>query len=343
MKKRRYSFGSTESQLYLHTVILLFLLPTVWFGAAALGERQSYIETLDHANANAGHYALTIDGLMKQHVLIPDVVAICPCIDELLDSPGDNGLIAKVGEHLFKIAEAVSADAISLLDSSGVVLASSEWKAAEPSQPRKYGHRSYFREALANGRSREITAGAAADELGFYVARRVGARGSDRRGVIVLRDRLDSISNYLARASRLTGSEVLALTDERNVVVASSAPTWVLRPLFRIPEGRRADYLGNYPQIVLHRIPILDGIDAPPEEINGALVDIFDPYQGRFRIFRESLNGLGLSVDIFSPIEPWKDRAIRFGVAAVVLVLVVYFSIVQFIRRGNRWSAAHRP
>lgn len=332
--------GFGDAQVYVQAVLLLVLIPAVWLAATYFGERAEYRAARDAAQGDARLYGLAISGLLKQHEQIPNVAALCPCIEALLGDPGDPEKVDAVNRHLDAIAKAVAADTLYLLDRDGVALASSDWRSSSSVIARRYGHRNYFQQATQNGESRQITAGGSAAELGFYVGKRVHFPSAGLAGVIVLRDSLDSVSDYLARSSRVGGEAVLALTDSHDIVVAASALTWVLRPLLPIDDKVRGEIVRYYPRAVLNRLPVIDAPVTIGADNRETLVKLFDPYEGRYRVYRFPLRNLGLNVDIFAPVVGWQGTVMQYRIAGLALLVAGFLVWFWLARRRRRRGLA---
>lgn len=195
------------------TVLLASWLAGRWFAAQALGGVQRRAEV-----AVALHAASLRSDLEKFRTL-PFVLAQDPDVRGALSSRA-TAANASLNQKLETLAGEVRADAVYLVNSAGVTIAASNWRAPTSFVGQNYTFRPYFREALENGYAELYALGTVSGEPGLYLARRVdGPRGVV--GVIVVKVLFDAIEAEWAR-----GDERVFVTDERGVVLITSEPGW---------------------------------------------------------------------------------------------------------------------
>lgn len=174
----------------------------------SLGEQT----TID-ANLNT---ALLLAVLEKQRAL-PLVLSKDTALEAALE---DETAIASLNEKLEVLADGTQAAVIYLVGLDGVAIAASNWRDPLSFVGNDYEFRPYFQEALQDGGAEYFALGTVSHRPGLYISRRVdGPNGP--LGVIVVKLEFDRLENDWKNAGRPT-----FVTDERNIVLITSLPSW---------------------------------------------------------------------------------------------------------------------
>ncbi|MGU3401525.1 ATP-binding protein [Brucellaceae bacterium D45D] len=174
----------------------------------SLGEQT----TID-ANLNT---ALLLAVLEKQRAL-PLVLSKDRALEAALE---DETAIASLNEKLEVLADGTQAAVIYLVGLDGVAIAASNWRDPLSFVGNDYEFRPYFQEALKDGSAEYFALGTVSHRPGLYISRRVdGPNGP--LGVIVVKLEFDRLENDWKNAGRPT-----FVTDERNIVLITSLPSW---------------------------------------------------------------------------------------------------------------------
>lgn len=204
----------------------------VIFLAAWLTYRWSEIHDLAELQARANHrlelYANGLKSELDRFLYIPGIVELERDIFAVLETPSDPGPRQNANTYLERLSERTSAGVIYVLNGSGMVLASSNWRQPDSFVGMDFSYRPYFQAALRGERGHFFGVGTTSGQPGYYFSHPI-RRDGRIIGVAVVKFSLDG----LERAWGGDESRVL-LVDGNGVVIQSSDQAWkftALRPL----------------------------------------------------------------------------------------------------------------
>jgi PAS domain S-box-containing protein len=175
---------------------------------------------------------LGLSGVIARFQHVPFTVAQYPEVAALLHNSKDKTLTQKLNLHLQEVNDRVGAEALYLMDTTGLALASSNWSQPHTFVGDNYSYRLYFKDAMQR---REVgSTGAVDDGSGLYyaVGSSTGVPGlyiatpvrEDGRiiGVLAIKVSLREIE----KAWRRSG-EPISLVDQHGIIFLSSIEPWL--------------------------------------------------------------------------------------------------------------------
>lgn len=112
-------------------------------------ELQSRTEALRQA---AAANALGLRGIVEKHNFLPHAAARHPDVQQLLRTPSDAALQARVNAYFADLQSTTGAAALYLVDRAGLTLAASNWNLPSSFVGQSYRQRPYFEDALQGRR-----------------------------------------------------------------------------------------------------------------------------------------------------------------------------------------------
>ncbi len=128
--------------------------------------------------------------------------------------------IDPLNRKLETLAAGTQAAVIYLVGMNGAAIAASNWRQPDSFVGNDYKFRPYFHEALQNGGAEYFALGNVSHRPGLYISRRVDGPDGPL-GVIVVKLDFDGLEQDWRNTSRPT-----FVTDERNIVLITSLPSW---------------------------------------------------------------------------------------------------------------------
>lgn len=174
---------------------------------------------------------------------------------------------AALNARLARFAERTGAEAIYMMDATGLTVAASNHDAPDSFVGARYDFRPYFREAMAGRTGRHFAVGATTGRPGYFIAEPV-RDGDAIVGVLAVK-----VSFRPLEAAWADGDPVF-VTDAEGVVILSSDPVWRYR-LARPAAAqaiRRARAERRYGGAALEPLPLMDAAGwRLPQAAEGAI------------------------------------------------------------------------
>ncbi len=241
--------GGTNGQMrksVMSALIAIVALATLftYFGA------HRYFEQLETraASDRMELYLRSLNETLRQHQHMPFVLAGDPRYSSALE-PG--AVDPETNARLAQLATQAKLEAIYLMDASGVVLAASNAGLPNSFLGQNYGFRPYFKEAFAGQRSDYFAIGATSGRPGYFVAEPVAFASGTQQGVVAIKLDVSELQR-----SWESGAETVVAINKDDVVVLSSNPDWLYRPMDALTPDARQTILdsrqfGNEPLLEL--------------------------------------------------------------------------------------------
>ena len=215
-----------------------------FFGANRYFER---VETRAAANQMA-LYLRALNETLRQHQHLPFVLSRDPEYSDALDP---TAVDPSINTRLKEISDQAGLEAVYLMNSAGLVLASSNAGMPNSFLGQNYGFRPYFQEALSGQRSDYFAIGATSGRPGYFVAEPVTYASGTKKGVIAIK--LD-VSEFQRSWQKET--ETVLAVNKDGIVVLASKPDWLYRPIAELEPAKKTAILqsrqfGNEPLDVL--------------------------------------------------------------------------------------------
>lgn len=174
-------------------------------------------------------HARTVESEINKYTYLPSVLELESNVSALLNGPTPE-LRQKVNDYLEGLNRRSRSRAIYVLDTTGRVLATSNWRDADSYLGEDLSFRAYFQDAVRGLPGRFYGIGSTTGEPGYYLAHGLEEQGKIL-GVAVIKVQLEALEARWQRA-RLEAF----VSDENGIIILSSDPARRLksvRPLTR--------------------------------------------------------------------------------------------------------------
>ncbi|WP_341959566.1 ATP-binding protein [Pseudomonas sp. RC10] len=207
-------------------------------------------------------HARTVESEINKYNYLPSVLELESNVSDLLNDPSPE-LRSKVNDYLEGLNRRSRSRAIYVLDTTGRVLATSNWRDADSYLGEDLSFRAYYQDAIRGLPGRFYGIGSTTGEPGYYLAHGLEEKGKII-GVAVIKVRLEALEERWQRA-RLEAF----VSDENGIIILSSDPARRLksvRPLTPQIKERLARSLQYYwwplnELVPLERELISDGVE----------------------------------------------------------------------------------
>ena len=222
----------------------LILLLTIGLGVAGyLVSEHNGIRTLsDNGERQLELHARTVESEISKYTYLPSLLELEDSVSKLLTEP-DGDYRQTVNEYLEGLNRRSRSRAIFVLDTSGRVQATSNWRDVDSFLGEDLSFRAYFQDAVRGQPGRFYGIGSTTGEPGYYLAHGLEEHGKII-GVAVIKVRLEALEERWQRA-RLEAF----VSDENGIIILSSDPARRLksvRPLTPEVKERLARSLQYY-------------------------------------------------------------------------------------------------
>jgi two-component system sensor histidine kinase AauS len=205
----------------IRQVLLLPLILLLTFGLGYAGYRISEYNGI-RALSETGERQLELNGRaveseLNKYTYLPSLLELEHSVSELLNDP-ENGPRQAVNEYLEGLNRRSKSRAIYVLDTTGRVQATSNWRDADSYLGEDLSFRAYFQDAVRGQDGRFYGIGTTTGEPGYYLAHGLEEHGKII-GVAVIKVRMESLEERWQKA-RLESF----VSDENGIIILSSDP-----------------------------------------------------------------------------------------------------------------------
>lgn len=244
--------------------LLLAVWAAAWHWRLGVGEAQLQADGQARLAGEAGSLAQLFD----KHRHLPRLLALDPRLAETLRiaaatdaRPAQRDAAAdRANRHLAAVSQLVDLEASYLMDTSGRVLAASNWDRPSSFVGWRYTFRPYFQDAMATGSGVFYAVGVTTEAPGLFLSQAIRGPRGEVQGVVVVKISLAAVEQAWAAAS----TDALALADARGVLFLAARPDWRYRSLLPLSEGDRQALAGTrqYGRHGLQPLPALAPLQA---------------------------------------------------------------------------------
>jgi two-component system C4-dicarboxylate transport sensor histidine kinase DctB len=204
--------------------VMILILVTALF-AYRISEKQGFNQMRDEASHQLDILAAAIDSEVTRHASIPSAVELNPDVLALLRAPAErrDGLQATANRFLQKLNDHLGGPAIFVLDTTGRVVASSDWIFSDNLLGADLSNIPLFRDAVAGTPGRHYAVDNVRQEAGYFFALPIRDEQQEWKviGVAVVKSSLHELER------RWLGQEAPALiVDANGIVLLASPPEW---------------------------------------------------------------------------------------------------------------------
>jgi two-component system sensor histidine kinase AauS len=277
-------------------------------------------------------HARTVESEINKYNYLPSVLELESNVSDLLNSPSAE-LRSKVNDYLEGLNRRSRSRAIYVLDTTGRVLATSNWRDADSYLGEDLSFRAYYQDAIRGLPGRFYGIGSTTGEPGYYLAHGLEEKGKII-GVAVIKVRLEALEERWQRA-RLEAF----VSDENGIIILSSDPARRLksvRPLTAEIKERLARSLQYYwwplnELVPLERESIADGVEKLTFPANTS-VDHEHTVVSYLAQTRE-LADTPWHLTLLTPLEDLRREAANQGMLVAVACALVAFLLIAWNER----------
>ncbi|MEG5266641.1 ATP-binding protein [Pseudomonas sp. JDS28PS106] len=318
-------------QLFLPPLILMLMIGLGY--AAYLVSERTGIKTLgENGERQLELHARTVESEINKYTYLPSVLELESSVSQLLNSPGPE-LQREVNSYLEGLNRRSRSRAIYVLDTTGRVLATSNWRDADSYQGEDLSFRAYFQDAVRGQPGRFYGIGTTTGESGYYLAHGLEDKGRII-GVAVIKVRLEALEERWQRA-RLEAF----VSDENGIIILSSDPARRLksvRPLTDDIRERLARSLQYYwwplnELVPLERETLAEGVEKLTFPANVS-VDR-EHTQVSYLAQTRQLSDTPWHLTLLTPLEDLRREAASQGMLVAVACALVAFLLIAWNER----------
>lgn len=215
----------TKPHRVLGMAAVMILILVTAFLAYRVSEKQGFSQMRDEASHQLDILAAAIDSEVTRHASIPSAVELNPDVLALLRAPADRQDVLQPPANRFlqKLNDHLGGPAIFVLDTSGRVVASSDWIFSDNLLGADLSYMPLFRGAVAGTPGRHYAVDNVRKEPGYFFALPIRDEQQDWKviGVAVVKSSLHELER------RWLGQEAPALiVDANGIVLLASPPEW---------------------------------------------------------------------------------------------------------------------
>lgn len=317
----------------------LFLPPLVVLLMVALGyvsylvsERNGVQALSENGQRQLELHARTVESEINRYTYLPSVLELEANVSRLLTDPTPE-LRQNVNDYLEGLNRRSRSRAIYVLDTTGRVLATSNWRDSDSYLGEDLSFRAYFQDAVRGLPGRFYGIGSTTGEAGYYLAHGLEEQGKII-GVAVIKVRLEALEERWQRA-RLEAY----VTDENGIIILSSDPARRLksvRPLTPEIKERLARSLQYYwwplnELVPLAREPVADGVEKLTFPANSS-VD-HEHTEVSYLAQTRPLSDTPWHLTLLTPLAELRSEAARQGMLVAVACALVAFLLIAWNER----------
>ncbi|UZS71612.1 ATP-binding protein [Pseudomonas syringae] len=318
-------------QLFLPPLILMLMIGLGYI--AYLVSEHSGIKSLrETGERQLELHARTVESEISKYTYLPSVLELESSVSQLLNEPGPE-LQQQVNRYLEGLNRRSRSRAIYVMDTTGRVLATSNWRDPDSYQGEDLSFRAYFQDAVRGLPGRFYGIGTTTGESGYYLAHGLEDKGRII-GVAVIKVRLEALEERWQRA-RLEAF----VSDENGIIILSSDPARRLksvRPLTAEVKARLARSLQYYwwplnELVPLERETLSEGVETLVFPANISV----DREHKKVSYLAQSrpLSDTAWHLTLLTPLEDLRREAANQGMLVAVACALVTFLLIAWNER----------
>ncbi|MCF5548096.1 sensor histidine kinase [Pseudomonas salomonii] len=318
-------------QLFLPPLIIALM---VGLGYIGFWVSEYYgIRTLsDNGERQLELHARTVESELSKYTYLPSLLELESSVSRLLADPSQETR-QTVNSYLEGLNRRSRSRAIYVMDTTGRVLATSNWRDADSYQGEDLSFRAYFQNAVRGQPGRFYGIGSTNGEPGYYLAHGLEEHGKII-GVAVVKVRLEALEERWQRA-RLEAF----VSDENGIIILSSDPARRLkavRPLSDDTKERLAHSLQYYWATLnelepLARERLNEGTEKLTFPANSEVVN--DEREVSYLAQTRPLSDTPWNFTLLTPLNDLRRAAINQGILVAVAFGLVAFLLIAWNER----------
>jgi two-component system C4-dicarboxylate transport sensor histidine kinase DctB len=327
---------------------LALLLPAILILALAMSfvgfkvsEDTSIARLAERGRQRLDLYETSLEREIDKYAFFPATLGLERDVLDLLVNGGEEQT-SRINRYLAELNKRAGSLSIYLLNSTGHVVATSNWDQPDSFLGEDLSYRPYFHEALAKQTGRFFGIGTTRGQPGYYLSSPILA---DERllGVAVVKVSLEQLET-----SWSTVEAPVLVTDENGVVILASVPSWKFTTLNPLSEERRSE-LAQSLHYNARPLPPLGlqsqgSVGSEKAEIVQLVRPVAEaphtfPIYGLFLAQSAPLKGTNWRLTVLSPFGDLRTMAwLNAALAAAGGVILCIASIALYLRRLRQWE-----
>ena len=313
----------------LHVPLLVLLL-MLGCGLVAyqLSERAGLRALADNGERQLELHAGALESAISLHAYLPSLLELEDSVGLLLREPSEPHR-AQVNAWLAGLNQRSGSRAVYLIDRSGRVLATSNWRDADSFQGDDLSFRPYFQDAMQGKPGRFYGLDSITGEPGYYLAHGLRQDG-EIVGVAVVKIRLEPLEERWQRAQLQA-----YVSDGNGIVILSSDPARRFRSVRPLDDARRAA-LATSLQYHWTRFEELQPLSRQRLSADSELLSLPDPSGGQPVSYLAQTHRLAdqpWDFTLLSPVRDVRRAATSHGMLAAVAVALLAFLLIAWNER----------
>ncbi|MBJ2251444.1 sensor histidine kinase [Pseudomonas sp. MF6784] len=318
-------------QLFLPPLIILLM---IGLGFIGFWTSEHYgIRTLgENGERQLELHARTVESEISKYTYLPSLLELESSVSKLLADPNPEHR-QRVNEYLEGLNRRSRSRAIYVVDTTGRVMATSNWRDVDSYLGEDLSFRAYFQNAVRGQPGRFYGIGSTNGEPGYYLAHGLEEHGKII-GVAVVKVRLEALEERWQRA-RLEAF----VSDENGIIILSSDPARRLkavRPLSDDTKERLARSLQYYWATLNELQPLArEQLDTGTEKLtfpaNSEVVA--DDREVTYLAQTRPLNDTPWNFTLLTPLNDLRQAAINQGILVAVAFALVAFLLIAWNER----------
>ncbi|MDU8501911.1 ATP-binding protein [Pseudomonas syringae] len=318
-------------QLFLPPLILMLMIGLGYI-AYLISEHSGIKSLRETGERQLELHARTVESEISKYTYLPSVLELESSVSQLLNTPSPE-LQQQVNRYLEGMNRRSRSRAIYVMDTTGRVLATSNWRDSDSYQGEDLSFRAYFQDAVRGLPGRFYGIGTTTGESGYYLAHGLEDKGRII-GVAVIKVRLEALEERWQRA-RLEAF----VSDENGIIILSSDPARRLksvRPLTPQVKERLARSLQYYwwplnELVPLERETLSEGVEKLVFPANVS-VDR-EHKQVSYLAQSRPLSDTAWHLTLLTPLEDLRREAANQGMLVAVACALVTFLLIAWNER----------
>ncbi|RMR60666.1 MULTISPECIES: two-component sensor histidine kinase AauS [Pseudomonas syringae group] len=318
-------------QLFLPPLILMLMIGLGYI-AYLISEHSGIKSLRETGERQLELHARTVESEISKYTYLPSVLELESSVSQMLNKPSPE-LQQQVNRYLEGMNRRSGSRAIYVMDTTGRVLATSNWRDSDSYQGEDLSFRAYFQDAVRGLPGRFYGIGTTTGESGYYLAHGLEDKGRII-GVAVIKVRLEALEERWQRA-RLEAF----VSDENGIIILSSDPARRLksvRPLTPQVKERLARSLQYYwwplnELVPLERETLSEGVEKLVFPANVS-VDR-EHKQVSYLAQSRPLSDTAWHLTLLTPLEDLRREAANQGMLVAVACALVTFLLIAWNER----------
>ena len=318
-------------QLFLPPLIIALMIGLGYIGFW-VSEYYGIRTLSDNGERQLELHARTVESELSKYTYLPSLLELESSVSTLLADPNQETR-QTVNDYLEGLNRRSRSRAIYVMDTTGRVLATSNWRDADSYQGEDLSFRAYFQNAVRGQPGRFYGIGSTNGEPGYYLAHGLEEHGKII-GVAVVKVRLEALEERWQRA-RLEAF----VSDENGIIILSSDPARRLkavRPLSDDTKERLAHSLQYYWATLnelepLARERLNEGTEKLTFPANSEVVN--DEHEVSYLAQIRPLNDTPWNFTLLTPLNDLRRAAINQGILVAVAFGLVAFLLIAWNER----------